>query len=223
MNVLMINGSRRAKGCTYTALTIVAEELEAEGIGTRIVHVTDADAVDQALAALDTADGLVLGTPVYWASPTGEIETFMDKLWGRAKRPQLAGKPCAVLASARRGGTTASLDALAKYPEYAEMPLVSSCYWNMVHGNKPEEVWQGSSSASRRASKPVCPCPSWLNSTGRTSSADCSTRSVLSEAGDGACPSQRFVAVDPRYFGQVECVPSVSGLRCAAVEYTLLY
>ncbi len=142
MNVLMINGSRRAKGCTYTALTIVAEELEAEGIGTRIVHVTDADAVDQALAALDTADGLVLGTPVYWASPTGEIETFMDKLWGRAKRPQLAGKPCAVLASARRGGTTASLDALAKYPEYAEMPLVSSCYWNMVHGNKPEEVWQ---------------------------------------------------------------------------------
>ena len=142
MNVLMINGSRRAKGCTYTALTIVAEELEAEGIGVQIVHVTDADAVDQALAALDTADGLVLGTPVYWASPTGEIETFMDKLWGRAKRPQLAGKPCAVLASARRGGTTASLDALAKYPEYAEMPLVSSCYWNMVHGSKPEEVWQ---------------------------------------------------------------------------------
>lgn len=140
MNVLMVNGSRRAKGCTYTALGIVGEELAKEGIDTEIIHVTDEDAVERALAALDGASGLVLGTPVYWASPTGEIELFLDKLWGRAKRPQLAGKPCAVLASARRAGTTSSIDALAKYPAFAEMPLVSSFYWPMVHGNKPEEV-----------------------------------------------------------------------------------
>ena len=91
LNVLMINGSRRARGCTYTALSIVGEELKAEGIGSQIIHVTDEGAVDAALAALDAADGLVLGTPVYWASPTGEIEMFLDKLWGRAKRSQLAG------------------------------------------------------------------------------------------------------------------------------------
>lgn len=142
LNVLMINGSRRAKGCTYTALSIVGEELAAEGIDSQVIHVTDDGAVDRALAALDNADGLVLGTPVYWASPTGEIEVFLDKLWGRATREQLAGKPCAVLASARRAGTTSAIDDLAKYPTYAEMPLVSSFYWNMVHGNKPEEVYK---------------------------------------------------------------------------------
>lgn len=142
LNVLMINGSRRARGCTYTALSIVGEELKAEGVDSRIIHVTDEGAVDAALAALDVADGLVLGTPVYWASPTGEIEVFLDKLWGRAKRSQLAGKPCAVLASARRAGTTSAIDDLAKYPTFAEMPLVSSFYWNMVHGNKPEEVYE---------------------------------------------------------------------------------
>lgn len=141
-SVLMVNGSRRPKGCTYTALTIVADELAKEGIDSQIIHVTDDGAVDEALSALDTASGLVLGTPVYWASPTGEIEVFLDKLWGRAKREQLAGKPCAVLASARRAGTTSAIDDLAKYPTYAEMPLVSSFYWNMVHGNKPEEIWK---------------------------------------------------------------------------------
>ena len=140
MDVLMVNGSRRAKGCTYTALTIVGDALREQGIESQIIHVTDEGAVDAALAALDTADGLVLGTPVYWASPTGEIEVFLDQLWGRAKRSQLAGKPCAVLASARRAGTTSAIDDLAKYPTYAEMPLVSSFYWNMVHGNTPAEV-----------------------------------------------------------------------------------
>ena len=140
MNVLMINGSRRAKGCTYTALGIVGDALREQGIDSSVIHVTDEGAVDDALKALETSDGLVLGSPVYWAAPTGEIEIFLDQLWGRAKRELLAGKPCAVIASARRAGTTATLDALAKYPEFAEMPLVSSFYWNMVHGNRPEEV-----------------------------------------------------------------------------------
>lgn len=142
MKVLLVNGSRRAKGCTHTALGIVAAELEAAGIDTVEVHVTDDGAVDFALEQLADSDGLVLGTPVYWASPSGEMELFLDHLWGRAKRELLAGKPCAVLASARRAGTTSAIDDLAKYPTFAEMPLVSSFYWPMVHGNKPEEVFK---------------------------------------------------------------------------------
>ena len=142
MKVLLVNGSRRAKGCTHTALGIVAAELEAAGIDTVEIHVADDDAVDQALTLLADSDGLVLGTPVYYASPTGEIELVLDHLWARAKRELLAGKPCAVLASARRAGTTSAIDDLAKYPTFAEMPLVSSFYWPMVHGNKPEEVFR---------------------------------------------------------------------------------
>ena len=140
MKVLLINGSRRAKGCTHTALGLVAGSLEAAGINTVEVHVTDPDAVEQALGLLPDCDGLVLGTPVYWASPSGEVELFLDHLWGKASRELLAGKPCAVLASARRAGTTSAIDDLAKYPTFAEMPLVSSFYWPMVHGNAPAEV-----------------------------------------------------------------------------------
>ena len=131
MQVLLINGSRRAKGCTHAARGLVAGSLEAAGIDTVEVHVTEDNAVDQALGLLPDCDGMVIGTPVYWASPTGEVEYFLDLL---------AGKPCAVLASARRAGTTSAIDDLAKYPTFAEMPLVSSFYWPMVHGNAPEEV-----------------------------------------------------------------------------------
>ena len=140
MKVLLVNGSRRAKGCTHTALGIVAAELEAAGIDTVEIHVADDDAVDQALTLLADSDGLVLGTPVYWASPTGEMELFMDHLWGKANRELLAGKPCAVLVTARRAGTTSVIDDLAKYPTFAEMPIVSLFYWPMVHGNTPDEV-----------------------------------------------------------------------------------
>ena len=140
MKVMLINGSRRAEGCTHTALGLVAQELAAAGIQTEEIHVTDEDAVKRAVADFDGCDGLVLGSPVYYASPTGEIEMFLDRFYGSCKT--LAGKPCAVIASARRAGTSATLDALAKYPTIAEMPLVSSCYWPMVHGNTPAEVMQ---------------------------------------------------------------------------------
>lgn len=140
MKVLLVNGSRRAKGCTFAALGIVGDELAKADIDTELVHVTDDGAVDRALWLLDSCDGMVIGSPVYYASPTGEVELFMDRILGHATRDQLALKPCAVLTSARRAGTTATLDALAKYPTYAEMPLVNSCYWNMVHGNTPEEI-----------------------------------------------------------------------------------
>lgn len=140
MKVMLINGSRRAKGCTHTALGLVAEELASVGIDTEEIHVTDADALDRALADFSGCDGLVIGSPVYYASPSGEVEMFLDRFYGGCK--DLAGKPCAVIASARRAGTTATLDALAKYPTISEMPLVSSCYWPMVHGNTSDEVLQ---------------------------------------------------------------------------------
>ena len=148
MKVLKINGSRREKGCTYTALHLIEQVLNEEGIETEILFVGkravngEIEAlVKEAIEKMKEADGLVLGSPVYYASPTGEIVAFLDRLFWNGG-DALRGKPAAVLASARRGGTTAALEVLNKYPTYMEMPLISSRYWNMVHGNKPEEVMQ---------------------------------------------------------------------------------
>ena len=144
MKVLLLNGSRRKEGCTYTALCEVAQVLEQEGVETEILFAGDPsdEAVAAAAEAMKTADGLVVGSPVYWASPSGEIVTFLDKFAAKAGA-SLAHKPAAAVASARRAGTTATLDVLHKYFEYFEMPLVASCYWPMVHGNTPEEVHRG--------------------------------------------------------------------------------
>lgn len=148
MKVLLLNGSRREKGCTYTALSLVAKELEAAGIDTEIIYI-GLNAVNGKLDALvkDVAakmketDGLVVGSPVYYASPTGEIQVFLDRFAGVAGA-DLRHKPAAAIASARRAGTSTTLDVLNKYLMYNEMPVVSSNYWNMVHGNTPEEVLQ---------------------------------------------------------------------------------
>ena len=148
MKVLMINGSRREKGCTYTALHLVEQVLNQAGIETEILFVGkravngEIDAlVKEAIEKMKEADGLVLGSPVYYASASGEIVAFLDRFFWNGGAA-LRCKPAAVLTSARRGGTTATLEVLNKYPTYQEMPLVSSCYWNMVHGNTPEEVMQ---------------------------------------------------------------------------------
>lgn len=148
MKVLLINGSRRKSGCTYTALKEVADVLESEKIGTEIIHVgIDAvngnidKAVKETAAMLDEVDGIVLGSPVYYASPSGEIQVFLDRLF-YIHGDKLKHKPGAVVASARRAGTTAALDVLNKYLMINEMPVVSSQYWTMVHGNSPEEVRQ---------------------------------------------------------------------------------
>lgn len=146
MKVLMINGSRRANGCTYTALNLVAESLKEEGIDSEIVFV-GADAANGNLADLvkslkekcKDADGFVFGSPVYYASPTGEVQMVLDRLFGVAGK-ELRGKPAALVTSARRAGTTSSLDVLAKYPSINEMPIITSCYWTMVHGSAPEDV-----------------------------------------------------------------------------------
>ena len=126
MKVLLLNGSPRKEGCTFTALTEVAASLQEQGIETEIFQAGSADA-------------LVVGSPVYWASPTGQIIEFMDKLCSLAGKDMLY-KPAAAVTSARRAGTTATLDVLMKYFLFYQMPVVSSNYWAMVHGNTPEEV-----------------------------------------------------------------------------------
>lgn len=143
MKVLLLNGSPRKAGCTYTALCEVAKALEKDGIEAEIFYAgaPDKDSVKEAAEKLKEADGLVVGSPVYWASPSGQIIEFMDKLCAVAGKDMLY-KPAAAVASARRAGTTATLDVLLKYFSYHRMPIVSSNYWNMVHGNTPDEVGQ---------------------------------------------------------------------------------
>lgn len=164
MKVLLINGSPKAKGCTYTALSVVAEELDKNGIETEIFQVGmnpirgcvgcgmcaksgkglcrfDDDTVNKAIETCKTVDGIVVGSPVHYASASGAITSFMDRLF-YAGGANLRFKPGAVVASCRRGGASATLDQLTKYFGITNMPLVSSNYWNMVHGNTPEEVMQ---------------------------------------------------------------------------------
>ena len=162
MNVLLINGSPDAKGCTATALGIVAEELAMNGVDTEIVHVGnkdirgcigcckckstgrcvfDKDMVNELAPKLEQADGLMVGSPVYFAGPNGSLTNLMDRLFFSTPFSKCM-KAGAAVVSARRAGTTAALDRLNKYFQLAEMPVVSSRYWNMVHGNTPEEVMQ---------------------------------------------------------------------------------
>ena len=143
MKVLLLNGSPRQAGCTYTAVCEVAKALHECGADTEIFQAGDPsrDNVRAAAELMKTADGLVVGSPVYWASPSGQIIEFMDQFCSMAGRDMLY-KPAASVASARRAGTTATLDVLNKYFLYHQMPVVSSQYWPMVHGNTPDEVRQ---------------------------------------------------------------------------------
>ena len=146
MKVLMINGSRNAAGCTFTALSEIAKQLNAEGIDTEILHVGK-DAVDGkvnemvqvAIEKMKESAGLIIGSPVYYASPSGEVIAFLDRFFGAGSQV-LRHKPAAAIASARRAGTTATLDVLNKYIQYSEMPLVTTNYWAMVHGSVPADV-----------------------------------------------------------------------------------
>ena len=148
MKAVLVNGSRREKGCTNAALGIIAGVLHESGIGTELFFIGkkaasgEVDKVVKAVVeAMKTADALIVGSPVYFASPTGEIVSFLDRLFWTA-RDELRFKPGAAIVSARRGGTTATLDVLNKYFLISQMPIVSSCYWNIIHGNTPEEILQ---------------------------------------------------------------------------------
>lgn len=163
MKVLLINGSPHADGCTFTALHEVEKALNKSGIDTEIFHigtkpiagctacghckkseksrcVFDNDTVNKALCIAETADAFIFGSPVYFASPNGSMISFLDRFFRCGSN--FANKPGACVVSARRAGTTAALEVLNKYPTIANMPLVSSCYWPMVHGNTPQEVVQ---------------------------------------------------------------------------------
>lgn len=160
--VLLVNGSGNEYGCTYTALKEAAGALEKGGIETEIFQlgkepirdcigcgccgklgrcVFEDGLVNEFVAKAKVADGFIFGTPVYYAHPSGRILSFLDRVF-YSGGSALAYKPGAAVASARRAGTTASLDVINKYMTFARMPVVSSNYWNMVHGNKPEEVLQ---------------------------------------------------------------------------------
>jgi multimeric flavodoxin WrbA len=163
MKVLLVNGSPHKKGCTFTALTEVAETLEKEEIDTEIFWVGTKplvgctacmkcmgvgkcafdDKVNEFLDIVSSADGFIFGSPVHYAAASGAITSFMD----RAFYSDMMGgkqsfylKPAAAVVSARRAGTTATFDQINKYFTISQMPIVSSRYWNMVHGATAEDV-----------------------------------------------------------------------------------
>ncbi len=146
MKVILFNGSRNEKGSTYTALNLVADSLKENGIDTEIFWVGgraltgEIDAlVDEAIAKVQEADGIVLGSPVYYASPSGELVAFLDRFYWKGEK-FLRFKPAAAVTVARRAGTTACLDVLNKYITYAQQPVITSRYWNMVHGSNGDDV-----------------------------------------------------------------------------------
>ena len=141
MKVLLINGSPHEKGCTYTALSLIAKELNDAGVDTEILHVGGKPVVNEAIEKAKTADGFVFGSPVHYASASGNMTSFMDRLAYAGGR-YLAYKPAAICCSARRAGTTTTLDQLVKYPQFFHMPLVNGSYWAMVHGSNAEQVLQ---------------------------------------------------------------------------------
>ncbi len=161
MKVLLLNGSPRKNGCTFTALTEVAntlqnEEIEAEifHIGAETIHgcigcgrcrsgagkcVAFDDVVNEVAEKAKAADGLIIGSPVYYASPNGTLMSALDRLFF-SNGKSLAYKPGAAVLSARRAGATSAFDAINKYFSISNMPIVSSRYWNMVFGMTPEAI-----------------------------------------------------------------------------------
>lgn len=163
MKVLLINGSPKAKGCTYTALAEIAMELEKADIVTEIYQVGakpirgctgcgrcreldrcvfEDDCVNEVIEKSKECDGFIFGSPVHYAAATGAITSLLDRVFYAHGGRAFALKPGAAIVSCRRGGATAAFEQLNKYFTIAGMPVVSSQYWNMVHGNTPQEVQQ---------------------------------------------------------------------------------
>jgi len=160
MKVLLVNGSPNHNGCTYTALTEVAKTLEENGIDTQWFHigtkpvrgcvacrkcsetgicVFNDDVCNELIEKIREADGLVVGSPVYFSGPNGALCALLHRVFfGNLTRFRY--KPAAAVVSVRRTGASASIDRLNKYFTIAEMPVVSSMYWSAVHGNEPEHV-----------------------------------------------------------------------------------
>ena len=160
MNVLLINGSPHAEGCTYTALSEIASTLREESVDSEFFQLGrkpvrgcvacgvcaergecafQDDALPGLVEAVKRADAVVIGSPVYYAGPNGALCALLDRLFYSAGK-FLAGKPGACVVSCRRGGASAAFDRLNKYFTILQMPVVSSQYWNSVHGFTPEDV-----------------------------------------------------------------------------------
>lgn len=161
MKVLLVNGSPHQNGCTYTALEEVAKTLNDEGFDTEIFWIgANAiagcigcgyckknyrcfidDVVNDFVKKAKNVDGFIFGTPVHYAGASGAITSFMDRVFYSSSAKEIFKyKPVASVISARRAGTTATYDQLNKYYGISEMPIISSRYWNMVHGSTPEDV-----------------------------------------------------------------------------------
>ena len=165
MKVLLINGSPHSNGCTYTALEEIAQTLNNEGVNSEIFQIGTkplagciackvcaekgqcvfSDKVNEFLAIAKNFDGFIFGSPVHYAAASGAITSFMDRVFytnACSGKNLFYLKPAAAIVSARRAGTTAALDQLNKYFTISQMPIISSNYWNMIHGAKPEDVAQ---------------------------------------------------------------------------------
>lgn len=162
MKVLLINGSPHKNGCTYTALSEIEKELNKQGIETTMFQIGTKpiqgciacnacmktgycvfkdDVVNECIDLGKEADGIIVGSPVYYAGPNASLCALLDRMFYR-KSGKYAYKPAAAIVSCRRGGASSSFDRLNKYFTISNMPIVSSKYWNSVHGNTPEEVLQ---------------------------------------------------------------------------------
>lgn len=160
MKVLLLNGSPHEKGCTYTALMEVGKTLEKHRVETELLwlgtkpvagciacgkcsggHCIFQDGVNDIADRLDTIDGIVVGSPVYYSGASGQVTAFLDRLFYVCGK-RMAGKAAASVVSCRRGGATATFQQLNQYFAMSNMPIVTSQYWNQVHGSKAEDVLQ---------------------------------------------------------------------------------
>lgn len=162
MKVLLVNGSPNEAGCTFTALAEVAGALERGGVGAEFFHigkkavhgciacrrcaklghcVLEGDLCNNLMERMQAVDGVVIGSPVYYAGPNGALCALLDRAF-YAGGGAMEGKLAAAVVSCRRGGASAAFDRLNKYFTISGMPVASSQYWNAVHGNTPEEVCQ---------------------------------------------------------------------------------
>ena len=159
MKVMLVNGSLHEKGCTYTALCEVEKALNANGIETEIFQLAGKgvngckgcwackklgkcvidDAVNEFVEKAADFDGFVFGSPVYYASASGALVSFMDRVFYSGGK-KLAYKPAAAVVSCRRAGASTTFDVINKYFTINNMLVVGSNYWNEVHGNFAEEV-----------------------------------------------------------------------------------
>lgn len=162
MKVILVNGSPHPHGCTFTALEEVAAELQRQGIETEHFWTgnkpimgclgcnqcletkrcnNNQDTVNRFLEKAASTDGFIFGTPIHYAGPSGFIKSFMDRVF-YGKSDLFANKPAATIVSCRRGGALGGFEDLNRYYTISNMPVVSSKYWNQVHGTTPEEVRQ---------------------------------------------------------------------------------